>query len=35
VLEKAGFIFEARLRKSAKKDGRVTDQFLFAFVTPD
>ena len=35
VLEKAGFTLEARLRKSAKKEGRVTDQFLYAFVTPD
>jgi [ribosomal protein S5]-alanine N-acetyltransferase len=35
VLEKAGFTREARLRKSAKKDGRVTDQLLYAFVTPD
>jgi RimJ/RimL family protein N-acetyltransferase len=30
VLEKAGFTLEARLRKSAKKEGRVTDQFLYA-----
>ncbi len=35
VLEKAGFTLEARLRKSAKKMGRVTDQFLYAFVAPD
>jgi len=35
VLEKAGFTREARLRKSAKKAGRVTDQYLYAFVTPD
>ncbi len=35
VLEKVGFVCEARLRKSAKKDGRVTDQFLYAFVIPD
>lgn len=35
VLEKAGFNLEARLRKSAKKDGRVTDQFLYAFIAPD
>jgi [ribosomal protein S5]-alanine N-acetyltransferase len=32
VLEKAGFTLEARLRKSAIKEGRVTDQFLYAFV---
>jgi len=32
VLEKAGFVLEARLRKSAIKDGRVLDQFLYARV---
>jgi [ribosomal protein S5]-alanine N-acetyltransferase len=35
VLEKAGFTLEARLRKSAIKEGRLTDQFLYAFVAPD
>lgn len=30
VLEKAGYVREARLRKSAIKDGRVIDTFLYA-----
>jgi len=34
VLEKAGFKLEGRLRRSAIKDGRVIDQFLYAFVAP-
>jgi ribosomal-protein-alanine N-acetyltransferase len=29
VLEKAGFILEATLRRSAIKDGMITDQFQF------
>jgi ribosomal-protein-alanine N-acetyltransferase len=32
VLEKAGFQLEARLRRSAIKDGRVIDQLLYAWV---
>jgi ribosomal-protein-alanine N-acetyltransferase len=32
VLEKAGYVLEARLRRSAIKDGRVIDQFLYAYV---
>jgi RimJ/RimL family protein N-acetyltransferase len=32
VLEKAGYVLEARLRRSAIKDGRVTDQFQYAFI---
>ncbi len=32
VLEKAGFVLEARLRNSAIKDGKLTDQFQYAFV---
>jgi [ribosomal protein S5]-alanine N-acetyltransferase len=32
VLEKAGYVREARMRKSAIKDGRVIDQFLYAYV---
>jgi RimJ/RimL family protein N-acetyltransferase len=32
VLEKAGYIREARLRRSAIKDGRVIDQLLYAYV---
>jgi hypothetical protein len=34
VLEKAGYVLEGRLRRSAIKDGRVIDQFLYAFTTP-
>ncbi len=32
VLEKAGYILEARLRRSAIKDGRITDQLQYAFI---
>jgi RimJ/RimL family protein N-acetyltransferase len=32
VLEKAGYILEARLRNSAIKDGKLTDQLQYAFV---
>lgn len=32
VLEKAGYVVEARLRRSAIKDGRITDQFQYAFI---
>lgn len=32
VLEKAGFVVEARLRRSAVKDGKITDQIQYAFV---
>ena len=34
VLEKAGYVLEARLRRSAIKNGTVTDQMQYAFV-PD
>jgi RimJ/RimL family protein N-acetyltransferase len=34
VLEKAGFVQEGRLRRSAVKDGRVVDQLLYAYVVP-
>lgn len=34
VLEKAGYVLEARLRKSAIKDGRLTDQMQYAFIAP-
>jgi RimJ/RimL family protein N-acetyltransferase len=34
VLEKAGYVLEGRMRRSALKEGRVIDQFLYAF-TPD
>lgn len=32
VLEKAGYVLEGRLRRSAIKDGRVTDQLQYAFI---
>ena len=32
VLEKAGFVLEARLRRSAIKDGQVTDQMQYAYI---
>jgi len=32
VLEKAGYSFEGRMRKSAIKDGTVVDQLLYAYV---
>ena len=32
VLEKAGYALEGRMRKSAIKDGKVIDQFLYAYV---
>ncbi len=32
VLEKAGYRLEARLRNSAIKDGKMTDQFQYAYV---
>jgi RimJ/RimL family protein N-acetyltransferase len=34
VLEKAGYVLEARLRKSAIKDGKLTDQLQYAFIAP-
>ncbi len=34
VLEKAGYTLEARMRRSALKEGRIVDQFLYAFVVP-
>lgn len=32
VLEKAGYLLEGRLRRSAMKDGEIVDQLLYAFV---
>jgi ribosomal-protein-alanine N-acetyltransferase len=32
VLEKAGYVLEARLRRSAIKDGEITDQMQYAFI---
>ena len=34
VLEKAGYVLEARLRQSAIKDGKITDQMQYAFIPP-
>jgi RimJ/RimL family protein N-acetyltransferase len=35
VLEKAGYLYEGRLRRSAVKDGVVKDQLLFAMTDED
>jgi ribosomal-protein-alanine N-acetyltransferase len=35
VLEKAGYVLEARLHRSAIKNGAVTDQMQYAFVAPE
>jgi [ribosomal protein S5]-alanine N-acetyltransferase len=35
VLEKAGYVLEARLRRSAIKDGEIIDQMQYAFVAPE
>ena len=35
VLEKAGYVLEARLRRSAIKDGQVTDQMQYAYITEE
>ncbi|MDZ7266307.1 MAG: GNAT family N-acetyltransferase [candidate division KSB1 bacterium] len=35
VLEKAGYVCEARLRGSATKDGQTIDDFIYAFVRPE
>jgi len=32
VLEKAGYVLEARLRRSAIKNGQITDQMQYAFI---
>lgn len=34
VLEKAGYVLEARLNRSALKDGQIVDQFQYAFIAP-
>ena len=34
VLEKAGYVLEGTLRRSAIKDGRIVDQLQYAFVAP-
>ena len=35
VLEKTGYLLEARLRRSAIKSGVITDQLQYAFVVPE
>ena len=35
VLEKAGFLLEGKLRRSALKDGKVVDQLMYAYVIPE
>ena len=35
VLEKAGYVLEGRLRRSAIKDGVVIDQLQYAFIAPE
>jgi RimJ/RimL family protein N-acetyltransferase len=32
VLEKAGYVLEGRLRRSAIKDGQIIDQMQYAFI---
>jgi RimJ/RimL family protein N-acetyltransferase len=32
VLEKAGYVLEARLRRAAIKDGQITDQMQYAYI---
>ncbi len=34
VLEKAGYVLEGRMRRSAIKEGKVIDQLLYAYVVP-
>jgi ribosomal-protein-alanine N-acetyltransferase len=35
VLEKAGYVLEGRLRRSAIKSGRIVDQLQYAFIVPE
>ncbi len=35
VLEKAGYVLEGRLRKSAIKDGTIVDQMQYAFIVSE
>jgi len=35
VLEKNGYVLEARLRRSAIKDGVIIDQLQYAFIVPE
>jgi len=34
VRERAGYVLEARLRRSAIKNGEIVDQFQYAFIAP-
>jgi len=34
VLEKAGYVLEARLRRSAVKDDQIIDQLQYAYIVP-
>jgi RimJ/RimL family protein N-acetyltransferase len=34
VLEKAGYVLEARLQKSSIKEGQICDQLQYAFIAP-
>ena len=35
VMQKAGFTYESRLRSAAVKDGKTTDELLYALVRPE
>jgi RimJ/RimL family protein N-acetyltransferase len=35
VLEKAGFVYEGRMRKAASKNGRTFDLLLYALVADE
>jgi [ribosomal protein S5]-alanine N-acetyltransferase len=35
VLEKAGYVCEGRMRRSAMKDGEIIDQLLYAYVVAE
>lgn len=35
VLEKAGYVLEGTMRRSAVKDGKIINQRLYAFVVPE
>jgi RimJ/RimL family protein N-acetyltransferase len=35
VLEKAGYKLEVRMNRSAVKDGKIVDQYLYAYVVPE
>jgi RimJ/RimL family protein N-acetyltransferase len=35
VLEKAGYKLEVRMSRSAVKDGKIVDQYLYSYVAPE